>query len=76
MPVWSQTYTVRTMTKPQKTTRTGGDSPEQQTVRLMLESIAELIERARLEITGSLKEINESLNIIARQIKRQIPEAE
>jgi hypothetical protein len=64
------------MTKPQKTTRTGGDSPEQQTVRLMLESIAELIERARLEITGSLKEINESLNIIARQIKRQIPEAE
>ena len=53
------------MTKTHKA-HSGGESPEQQKVMLMLESIAELIERSRIEIT-------ESLNIIARQIKRQIP---
>jgi hypothetical protein len=63
------------MTKSHKA-HAGGESPEQEPVTLILESIAELIERARIEITGSLKEINESLDIVARQIERQIPEEE
>jgi hypothetical protein len=65
LPAIAISYTVPIMTKTHKA-HAGGGSPEQQTVMLMLESIAELIERSRIEIT-------ESLSIIARQIKREIP---
>jgi hypothetical protein len=57
------------------TTRPGGDSPDQP-VTLMLGAMAELIDKTRIEILGLLTDMKESMDIIARQVKRQIPEQE
>jgi hypothetical protein len=61
------------MIKPHKPTRPGGDSPEQQLVTLVLGPLSDLIEKTRLDILEKVQSIEESVNMIARQLKRQIP---
>ena len=64
------------MTKQRKTTHTGSDLPDHELVTLVLEPLANLVDTARLEILHKIQKVAESVNIIARQIKRQIPEGE
>jgi hypothetical protein len=64
------------MTKTHKTTPSSGDTLEQDLVTLVLGPLSDLVEKTRLEILQKIEKLAESVNIIARQIKRQIPHGE
>ena len=61
------------MTK-QHTHRSSGDSLHKDLVTLIMKPLADLVDRGRVEILEKLQTVEDSLDMIARQMRRELDE--
>ena len=60
------------MTKHKPTLHGSGESLHNDLVTLIMQPLADLVDRARVEILEKIQRVDDSLDIIARQMRREL----